>query len=72
MNQALRLYTALGQPMPLPIVDELFTLLRRVRGIDRALLRKYVSTLRSRAERFNASERFALQRIEGLERIAGL
>ena len=71
MNQALRLYTALGQPMPLPIVDELFSLLRRVRGIDRALLRKYVSALRSRAERFNAAERFALQRIEGLERIAG-
>jgi pSer/pThr/pTyr-binding forkhead associated (FHA) protein len=72
MNQAIRLYTALGQPMPLPIVDELFALLRRVRGIDKAQLRKYVSTLRSRAERFNASERFALQRIEGLERIAGL
>ncbi|HEY4106310.1 MAG TPA: FHA domain-containing protein, partial [Polyangiaceae bacterium] len=36
-----RLYAALGSIMPLPVVDELYTVLRRVRGVDRDLLRAY-------------------------------
>jgi hypothetical protein len=72
MNYAIDLYRAIAQPMPLSMVDDLYALLRRIRGVDRALLRQYVSTLRSRAERLSPSERFALQRIEGLERLAAL
>lgn len=72
MNYTISLHVALGTPLPLPVVDELYTLIRRIRGLDRALLRQYVSVLRARAERLNPAGRFVLQRIEGLERLAGI
>lgn len=67
-----RLYRALDAPMPLPIVDELYTLVGRVRGLNRALLRDYVDALRARADALSPTERFVLQRLEGLERMASL
>ncbi|HMJ16325.1 MAG TPA: FHA domain-containing protein [Polyangiaceae bacterium] len=72
LDYVIELYTALAQPLPLPIVDEMYALLRKVRGMDRALLREYVSVLRKNAERYTPEERFALQRVEGLERLAAL
>ncbi len=69
---AVRLYRALAQPMPLPIVDEMYTLVGRLRGLDRALLRDYVDSLRLVAESLSPTERFVLQRLEGLERMARL
>ena len=69
---AVRLYRALGQPMPLPIVDEMYTLVGRMRGLDRALLRDYVDSLRLVSESLSPTERFVLQRLEGLERMARL
>lgn len=67
-----RLYRALGAAMPLPIVDELYTLIGRVRGMNRALLREYLESLRARVESMSPTERFVLQRLEGLERMASL
>ena len=58
--------------LPLSAVDALYSLVRRVPGFDRTLLRQYVALLRSQAERFKPEERFRLQRIEGLERLASL
>ena len=72
LDFAVRLYRALGQPMPLPIVDELYTLVARVRGLDRALLRDYVDSLRLVSDSLSPTERFVLQRLEGLERMARL
>jgi hypothetical protein len=72
LDFAVRLYRALAQPMPLPIVDELYTLVGRVRGLDRALLRDYVDSLRAISEALSPTERFVLQRLEGLERMARL
>jgi pSer/pThr/pTyr-binding forkhead associated (FHA) protein len=72
LDFAVRLYRALAQPMPLPIVDELYTLVGRVRGLDRALLRDYVDSLRLVADALSPTERFVLQRLEGLERMARL
>ena len=72
LDFAVRLYRALGQPMPLPIVDELYTLVGRVRGLDRALLRDYVDSLRLVSDSLSPTERFVLQRLEGLERMARL
>jgi pSer/pThr/pTyr-binding forkhead associated (FHA) protein len=69
---AVRLYRALNQPMPLPIVDELYTLIGRVRGVDRALLRDYLDSLRLISEILSPTEKFVLQRLEGLERMARL
>src|SRR4051812_10413502 len=72
LDFAVRLYRALGQPMPLPIVDELYTLVGRVRGLDRALLRDYVDSMRLVSDSLSPTERFVLQRLEGLERMARL
>ncbi len=72
LDFAVRLYRALGAPMPLPIVDELYTLVGRVRGMNRALLRDYLENLRARADALSPTERFVLQRLEGLERMASL
>jgi len=72
LDFAVRLYRALAQPMPLPIVDELYTLVGRVRGVDRALLRDYVDSLRLISDSLSPTERFVLQRLEGLERMARL
>jgi hypothetical protein len=70
LDFAFRLYRALGQTIPLPIVDEMYTVLRRVRGLDQELLRNYTEFLRTHGERLSAPERFVLQRLEGLERLA--
>jgi hypothetical protein len=70
LDFAFRLYSALGETIPLPIVDEMYTVLRHVHGLDRELLHNYTEFLRSNVERLNAPERFVLQRLEGLERLA--
>jgi hypothetical protein len=72
LDFAVRLYRALAQPMPLPIVDEMYTLVGRMRGMDRALLRDYLDTLRLVSDTLSPTERFVLQRLEGLERMATL
>jgi hypothetical protein len=38
--------------------------------VDRETLRSYVAVLRERQQRFGPAERFLVQRIEGLERLA--
>lgn len=70
LDFAFRLYNALGETIPLPIVDEMYTVLRHVRGLDRELLRNYSDFLRARGDRLSAPERFVVQRLEGLERLS--
>ena len=70
LDFAFRLYEALGETIPLPIVDEMYTVLRHVRGIDRELLRRYADFLHARASELSPPERFVLSRLEGLERLA--
>lgn len=72
LDFVVRLYRALAQPMPLPIVDEMYTLVVKVRRFDRALLRDYLASLRAIGESLSPTERFVLQRLEGLERMASL
>ncbi len=66
------LYTVLKRPLPAPIVDELYTVIRKVKTLDLRLLRAYLTELRSKEATFGPAERFVLQRIEGLERLAAL
>jgi hypothetical protein len=70
LDFAFRLYEALNETIPLPIVDEMYTVLRHVRGIDRELLRRYADLLHARAADLSPPERFVLSRLEGLERLA--
>jgi predicted component of type VI protein secretion system len=66
------LYLALRRPCPAQIVDALYDALRKVKGAERKLLRDYSELLRSNAAALNPTERFLLNRIEGLERLVGL
>jgi pSer/pThr/pTyr-binding forkhead associated (FHA) protein len=64
------LYRALRRPLPGPIVDQLYDVLRNVSDLSLGPLRSYVATLRSMAHQLGPADRFLLQRIEGLERVA--
>jgi hypothetical protein len=66
----LRLYHALHTVAPLPIVDEMYVVLRRVQGVDHSVLKQYIAFIRERIETLSPAERFVLQRLEGLDRLA--
>ncbi len=68
----IRLYSTLRQPMPRTLLDLLSADLKGIRRVDRSLLRQYVAQLRQDAGRMTPEQRFLLQRIEGLERLAAL
>ena len=66
------LYTLLREPMPADVIDELYSLLRSVREVNQNGLRLYLRVLHARQDNFGPAERFLVQRIEGLERLAKL
>lgn len=70
-DYVVKLYSAVERPLPAPIIDELHAVLRKV-SADLAALRAYVEKLRVLAASFGPAERFLVQRIEGLERLASL
>ncbi|MEO8900930.1 MAG: FHA domain-containing protein [Polyangiaceae bacterium] len=65
-----KLHTALGRPCPAPVVDELYTVLRKVKAVNLAVLRGYLECLHDLSGNFGPADRFLLSRIEGLERLA--
>ncbi len=67
---AISLYHYQRKLMPIALVDELYSLLRRVRGVPVDVIRSYLADLRIKEHSFTPAERFALKRIEGLEHIA--
>ncbi len=72
IDYVVELYQGQGRPCPAPVVDELNNALRRVTGVDLVRLRAYVALLHERQTAFGPAERFLVQRIEGLERLAAL
>ncbi len=72
VDYVVALYTAVGRPCPAPIVDELHTVLRKTGAIDLDGLRTYVALLKESLSGYGPAERFLVQRIEGLERLAAL
>lgn len=66
------LYFREARPCPAPVIDELYIALRKVNSVQTQQLRDYVSRLRERVNSFGPAERFLFQRLEGLERLAGL
>ncbi len=71
IDRAIRIHWLLGRTLPIAVVDDLYRVLRSVRGIDQPALREYIEQLESRAEEMAPTERFALKRISGLAQIAG-
>lgn len=70
VDYVFELYLALKRPLPGPVVDQLYTLVRKVNGVSLSTLRAYLTTLQGLAHQLGPSERFVLQRLEGLERLA--
>jgi hypothetical protein len=65
-----RLHAAVGRMCAGPIVDELYTVLRKVKSVNLAVLRDYLQHLRELSKNLGPADRFQLSRLEGLERLA--
>jgi hypothetical protein len=70
VDYAITLFLLLKRPLPAPVVDELYGVLRKVSGVNLSLVRDYVAMLHEVQGRFGPAERFVIQRIAGLERLA--
>ncbi len=70
VDYCFELYGALKKPLPAEIVDQLYTVVRKVSGISLPTLREYLTILQGLVSTLGPSERFVLQRLEGLERVA--
>jgi hypothetical protein len=64
-----RAYGSQRRPCPAGIVDELYTLVRRIERVNLGALRTYIDVLRENSGTFGPTERFLLSRLEGLERL---
>jgi len=71
-DYVIELYHSQGRPCAAPVVDELNNAFRKVNAIDLVRLRAYLAELREKQATLGPAERFLLQRIEGLERLAAL
>lgn len=72
VDYVIRLYTLAERPLPAVLIEELHVVFRKVASFDLGLLRAYVAGLRARAASYGPAERFLVQRIEGLERLASV
>jgi len=70
VDYVFELYGAAARPPPLRIVDELHTVIRKVPRIRVEVLREYIGMLSKRSHRLTPAERFVLQRLQGLVRLA--
>ncbi len=71
-DYVIELYAAQKRPVPAPVIDELYNALRRVASIDIGRLRDYIEALKGEVSTYGPGERFLIQRLEGLERLAAL
>jgi predicted component of type VI protein secretion system len=71
-DYVVELYHAQARPFAAPVIDELNNAFRKVNAIDLGRLRAYLADLREKQATLGPAERFLLQRIEGLERLAAL
>ena len=65
-----RLHAALGRMCAGPVVDELYTVLRKVNAVNLPIFREYLQGLREQSLSLGPADRFLLSRLEGLERLA--
>ncbi|GAC1524351.1 MAG: hypothetical protein NVS3B10_23790 [Polyangiales bacterium] len=68
-DYVVQLYAERGALPPSTIVDELYVAARKMRGFDLAAFRAYLVELRKRSHALGPTERFVLQRLDGLEKL---
>jgi hypothetical protein len=64
-----RAFAAVRRPCPAGIVDELYSLVRRIDRVNLSALRTYIEVLRESTGTLGPNERFLVSRLEGLERL---
>ena len=69
IDYVFELYTDMRRPLPATIVDELYTVVRKVKSLEAKTLRAYLAVLKDVQASFGPAERFVVQRIDGLERL---
>jgi len=69
VDYCFELYAAQSRPLPGDVVDQLYVVLRKVSGVAISGFRAYLEKLRAAAPTFSPTDRFVMQRIEGLERL---
>jgi pSer/pThr/pTyr-binding forkhead associated (FHA) protein len=69
LDYVVDLYSELHRVLPAKIVDQLYDVVRRARGMNVNALRAYVGMLEEQQTTLGPAERFVLQRIAGLERV---
>jgi hypothetical protein len=69
VDYCFELYALQARPLPSDVVDHLYVVLRKISGVAIAGFRVYLEKLRDAAPSFSPTDRFVLQRIEGLERL---
>lgn len=72
LDYTIELYAALRRPLPIEFVDQMYAVLRRVDAVNLPALRAYLALLQEQATTYGPNERFAIQRLEGFERLATL
>ncbi|MEP7124372.1 MAG: FHA domain-containing protein [Byssovorax sp.] len=72
VDYVFELYKRLKKPIPAPVVDELYTVVRKAKSIDLQMVRGYLTELRTAAPTHGPAEQFLMKRIEGLERLVSL
>jgi len=72
IDYTIDLYASLRRPMPIELVDQMYAVLRRVDAVNLAAFRAYLSILHAQTQTYAPNERFAIQRLEGLERLVAL
>jgi len=69
LDYTIDLYAKLRRVLPMSVVDQLYDVVRRARGMNVTALRAYVEGLQQISRELGPSDRFVLQRLEGLERV---
>ena len=72
VDYVFELYKRLKKPIAAPVVDELYTVVRKAKNIDLAMVRGYLADLRAASSTHGPTEQFLVKRIEGLERLVSL
>jgi hypothetical protein len=72
VDYVVEMYTLHKRLLPAAVIDELYAVVRKASSISLGGLRDYLALMRDQAASFSPTERFLLQRVEGLERLAAL
>lgn len=72
LDYTIELYASLRRPLPIELVDQMYAVLRRVDAVNLTALRAYLSVLHDQTTSYGPNERFAIQRLEGFERLVAL